>query len=499
MPDILLATINAKWIHPSLALRLLKSNLGLLEQKCEIVEFALRQPLSEKINPVLLSQPRILGLSVSIWNHIATLEMLRELRRIWESKPEQQSACLKKPLVILGGPEVSYLPPDAEIFNYADYCIRGEGEIAFRELCEAILGDENSGNELKVLSEKRENFSQATFVNLPGSEVNAAAINYAYCLYTAEDLCKKLIYVEASRGCPFGCEFCLSVNSPQLREFPLESFFIEMDDLINRGAKIFKFLDRSFNLNIERAQRIMEFFLERIENKRRFIVHFEMVPSRFPPELIDTLARFPPGTLRLEIGIQTLNPDVSARVCRFSKTEQELVTLRLLREKTRAIIHADLIAGLPGEDMASIGRGFDSLWDALWQPALLQAALSQAALFQASDNNITDINTEIQLGILKLLPGTPLARHTNAFAMRYMPMPPYELLESSAITACELNRIKNFARFWEQIINRGLMDIGCAPVFNRFMTLSDFLFTRCGRNWGIPKDELVEAIRKFNM
>jgi radical SAM superfamily enzyme YgiQ (UPF0313 family) len=256
-----------------------------------------------------------------------------------------------------------------------------------------------------------------------------------------------------------------------------------MNDLINRGAKTFKFLDRTFNLNIDRAQRIMEFFLERIESKRHFIVHFEMVPSRFPPELIDTLAMFPPGTLRLEIGIQTLNPDVSARVCGFSKTEQELATLRLLREKTRAIIHADLIAGLPGEDMASIGRGFDALW---------------AALSQVSDNSITGINTEIQLGILKLLPGTPLARHTEAFAMRYMPLPPYELLESSTITACELDRIKNFARFWEQIINRGLMDIGCAPVFNRFMALSDFLFTRFGRNWGIPKDELVEAIRTFN-
>jgi radical SAM superfamily enzyme YgiQ (UPF0313 family) len=470
--SILLATINAKWIHPSLALRLLKANLGPLEEHCGIIEFALRQPLREKIDPILAARPKILGLSVSIWNHGATLELLKELRKAWGEE--------ERPVVVLGGPEVSYLPPEAEIFQYADYIIPGEGEMAFRALCETILYDGNDKN--------------PAWVALSGgyfSAVDVAAIKSGYRLYTDEDLQRKLVYVEASRGCPYGCEFCLSgstasAHSPKVREFPLEPFFAEMGDLIRRGARTFKFLDRTFNLDIERACRIMEFFLNKITNHASsppLVVHFEMVPSRFPPELLETIARFPPGTLRLEIGIQTLNAGVSARIGRTAKPEQELAAIRLLRDKTAAIIHADLIAGLPGEDMASFGNGFDAL----------HAALSPLPV-------TADINSsvEIQLGILKLLPGALIARHTVAFGMRYNPSPPYELMESAAIPAGDLDRLKHFARFWELIVNRKLFDIGPSPVFNRFMVLSDSLFARFGRSWGIPKNVLIEAIHLYN-
>jgi len=458
---ILLAVINAKWIHPSLALRLLKANLGPLEQNCAIIEFALRQPLREKTGPILAARPRILGLSVSIWNHAATLELLKELHQTWGTE--------RRPLVVLGGPEASYLPPEAEIFRYADYCVTGEGEIAFRELCETIFNDGNSHIEKN---------RKTIFINREFQNIDVTAIKSAYYLYSDEDVRKKLIYVEASRGCPFGCEFCLSAQSAKVREFPLESFLAEMDDLIQRGVKTFKFLDRTFNLNIERARHIMEFCLNKIEERAEpFVVHFEMVPSRFPPELIETIARFPPGTLRLEIGIQTLNPNVATRIGRPSKPEQELAALTLLREKTHAIIHADLIAGLPGEDMASFGKGFDSLW----------AALASSA--------------EIQLGILKLLPGTAIVRHNAAFGMCYNLSPPYEVIETAAMPSGDINRLKNFARFWELIVNRGLIDIrqyyGDSPVFDRFMALSDSLFARFGRNWGIDKKELYEAAAAF--
>jgi radical SAM superfamily enzyme YgiQ (UPF0313 family) len=453
---ILLATINAKWIHPSLALRLLKANLGPLEKNCHIIEFALRQPLREKIEPILEARPRILGLSVSIWNHTATLELLKTLRKSWE-----EQAGYSRPLIVLGGPEVSYLPPEAEIFHYADYLIRGEGEIAFRELCAAVLNGTQPVNNDEL------------------QEVDVTAINTAYHLYSDEDVRKKLIYVEASRGCPFGCEFCLSAHSQKVREFPLEPFLVEMDNLIRRGVKTFKFLDRSFNLNIERAQRIMEFSLERMA-ERPFVVHFEMIPSRFPPELIETLSRFPPGGLRLEIGIQTLNREVSARIGRPSEPERELETLRLLRQKTNAIIHADLIAGLPDEDMTSFGKGFDQLW----------AALSPESLVEGHQR------IEIQLGILKLLPGAPIVRHNEAFGMRYNPSPPYEVLETAAISSYDLDRIKNFTRFWELIVNRGLLAMDYSPAFENFMALSDALFARFGRNWGIDKKDLQEAIRE---
>ena len=467
MKEIVLTTINAKWIHPSLALRLLKANLASLENNCEIIEFALRQPLAEKLETLLAARPRILGMSVSIWNHTAALQLLEELEKVWDAA---------KPVVVLGGPEASHLPPEAEIFKYADYVIRGEGEIAFRKLCENILKDGQPPAP-----------GAAKFID--AENVDVAKIKSAYHLYADEGLspasmkqaslkqtffAKKLIYVEASRGCPYNCEFCLSAATSAVREFPLEPFLEQMEQLIRLGVKTFKFLDRSFNININRAVRICEFFLEKIkERESPLVVHFEMVPSLFPPELLEVLSRFPPGSLRLEIGIQTLNAEVSSRISRPSNPEKELETLRCLCEKTNAIIHADLIAGLPGEDFASFGKGFD----------LLRTALN-------------DSKNEIQPGILKLLPGAIISRHNENFAMKYNPAPPYEIEKTSAMSADDLGRIKNFARFWEIIVNRKLFSFnGEKQIFDNFMALSDSLFIHFGRNWGIDKQELLEAVK----
>jgi hypothetical protein len=208
-----------------------------------------------------------------------------------------------------------------------------------------------------------------------------------------------------------------------------------------------------------------------------------MVPSRFPPELRKILCRFPPGTLRLEVGIQTLNLQTAALIGRYGNPQKALEALEFLAEETNAIIHADLIAGLPGEDMKSFGRGFDLLWAAL------------------SPRGGETAPAEIQCGILKLLPGAAIARHTAAYQMRYSPEPPYEVMETGVMPAAELARIKNFARFWEIIVNRNpfpslrprLLPPGEA-VFDRFMVLSDRLFGHFGRNWGIDRKELEREL-----
>jgi hypothetical protein len=491
MPDIILATINAKWIHPSLALRLLKANLGALEDRCEIMEFALRQSLEEKTGPLLAARPRILGLSVSIWNHTATRELLAGLAPLWAGPADGPGVAPPRPVIVLGGPEVSFLPEDADLFRYADYVIRGEGEAAFRELCEAALDAPSAPpsprTEGSTSPSWLKNPSNPTStpdppqgtVFIDASQPELAAMDPGYRLYTAEDLARKLTYVEASRGCPFGCEFCLSAAPPQgrlVREFPLDRFLAEMGALIRRGARSFKFLDRSFNLDPDRAGRIMEFFLERL--KPPMYVHFEMVPAGFPPELRQTLTRFPPGSLRLELGIQTFNPGIAALIGRSSNPEKELETLDFLRRETQALVHADLIAGLPGEDLPSFAAGFDRLWAA--RPA------------------------EIQLGILKRLPGAAIDRHTGPYGMVYNPEPPYEVLETAALPREDLARIKNFARFWELIVNRGAFaDLvgaffpGAAPVFSRFMALSDQLLGYFGRNWGLPRQELRTALEQY--
>jgi hypothetical protein len=496
---IILTTINAKWIHPSLALRLLKANLGEWEDRAEILEFALRQPLEEKTGPILAAAPRILGISLSIWNHQATLELLQALEKTWKGDGGAEPECPvagggERPLIILGGPEASYLPGDAEILRHADWVIRGEGEEIFREISALVLGGEaeagvpgEKGSAAFAAERPGGKLSEGIIRRLPPVKevqgkiietriVNPASLDSGYRFYTAEDLRRKLLYVEASRGCPFGCEFCLSSLDRQVREFPLEPFLADMETLLNRGARTFKFLDRTFNLDMDRARRIMEFFLERL--RPSLCVHFEMVPGRFPRELRETLSQFPPGSLRLELGLQTFRAETAALIGRTSDPEGELEALRFLREETAAIVHADLIAGLPGEDLASFARGFDRLWMA--RP------------------------TEIQLGILKRLPGTPLSRHDKDWGMVYDPQPPYEVLETAALPAPDLGRIKNFARFWELIVNRGAFEAlapalfpGGDPVFAPFMALSDRLLKRFGRNWGIDRKDLRTALEEF--
>jgi radical SAM superfamily enzyme YgiQ (UPF0313 family) len=470
MKPILLSSVNAKWIHPSLALRLLKANLGTLENSAEILEFNLRQPFAEKIQAILARRPVILALSVSIWNHRETLELLAAL-------DERRN----RPVVILGGPEVSGLGEDAELFRRADHVIRGEGEIAFRELCRTLM---EGGEAPKCID---------------AEPPEIGGLVSAYGLYTDEDLAGKLTYVEASRGCPFACEFCLSsAGDKTVREFPLDRFLADMDTLISRGARTFKFLDRSFNVNTDRALRIMEFFLERLAalspragrtahaERPPFTLHFEMIPSRFPQELRETLKRFPPGSLRLEIGIQTLDRKTAAIVSRHGDPGEGLEILEFLRRETSAIVHADLIAGLPGEDLAGFGRGFDKLWKAVSEKP-------------AGTDAPADVPVEIQPGILKLLPGAAIARHSASFGMRYAPQPPYEVTETAALSGEDLRRLKNFARFWELVMNRNVtpgLFPGGAPVFGRFMELSDRLLERFGRNWGIDKKELIDAVRQ---
>jgi hypothetical protein len=248
------------------------------------------------------------------------------------------------------------------------------------------------------------------------------------------------------------------------------------------------------------------------------------------------ISRFPPETLRLELGIQSFNPKVCAAISRPSHPEKELETLGVLRAETNAIIHADLIAGLPGEDLASFAEGFDRLWQVLTAPAAEAAAgiVSGAAVISgAGPAGATGFPPagaafEIQLGILKGLPGTPLRELDAPFGMIYSPEPPYEVIETAAMGKADLDRLRNFARFWELIVNRpwkaggrdpsaknpgkagfsvenpaavllnknpaAALLVPGKPIFWPFMELSENLFRFFGRNWGIDRKALAAII-----
>jgi hypothetical protein len=284
--------------------------------------------------------------------------------------------------------------------------------------------------------------------------------------------------VEASRGCPFKCEFCLSSLDKTAWPFPLDGFLAELDGLYARGARLFKFVDRTFNLNVKTSQRIMEFFLEKLAAHpgEAVYAHFELVPDHLPEALKETIARFPPGALQFEIGIQSFNPEVQALVSRRQDNDKAADNIRWLCQHSNAHLHVDLIAGLPGEDVASFARGFDRL-----------VGLGAH---------------EIQFGILKRLRGTPIIRHTGPFGMVYDPYPPYTVLATSLVDFPTMQRLQRFARYWDLVANSGRFGntiahlLGDAP-FDNFMAFSDWMYTRTDATHRIALDRLAGLVREW--
>ncbi len=315
MPDIVLATLNAKFIHAAFGLRYLFANLGELQPRAVIAEFDINQRPLDIAEALLAREPKIIGLGVYIWNVAETAEVIATIKRV---RPEIK--------IILGGPEVSYETEMQAIVQLADHVITGEGDLKFAEVCQGIL--EHGITLPKIIPAELPDFSR---IALP------------YEFYTEADLAHRIVYVEASRGCPFTCEFCLSSLDIPVRAVPLEKFLGAMQKLLDRGLKQFKFVDRTFNLNIATSKAILEFF--RARHQPGNFYHFEMIPDRLPVELREVIAKFPPGTLQFEVGIQTFNPEVGHNISRRQNYERLAENFNFLRNETRVHIHADLIVG----------------------------------------------------------------------------------------------------------------------------------------------------------
>lgn len=450
MADIVLATLNAKYIHSAFGLRYLRANLGALRSRSQIVEFDLQQKPLEVVERILAMSPRIVGLGVHVWNVTATTQVVVLLKRLRPDLP-----------VVLGGPEVSHEIADQEIVRLADHVIPGEADLAFASLCASLLDPKpGSPPPPKIILAPLPTLDQIT---LPYDE------------YTADDIAHRLIYVEASRGCPFECEFCLSSLDAPVRQFPLEPFLAAMDRLLARGVRHFKFVDRTFNLNLRVSRAILDFFAARLCPD--LFLHFELVPDRLPAPLRESIASFPAGSLQFEVGIQTFNPEVAARIGRRQDYVALADNLRFVREHTGVHIHADLIFGLPGEDFDSFASGFDRL-----------VALRPQ---------------EIQVGILKRLRGTPIARHDADWGVVWSPVPPYEILENRLLDFATVRRMTRFARYWDLVANSGnfvetapLLWRGASP-FDAFLRFSDWLHARLGRQHSIALPALNRALFDF--
>jgi len=454
MPDVVLTTLNAKYIHAAFGLRYLLANLGPLQSRACIVEFDIHQRPVDIAEALLALQPKIIGFGVYIWNVAPAREVIAIIKRL---RPDM--------LIILGGPEVSYEVENQAVVQLADHVIPGEADLKFAEVCRALLDDGSGGRSPrrpeKIIPAESPDFSQLV---LP------------YDLYTNEDIAHRIIYVEASRGCPFTCEFCLSSLDIPVRQAPVPALLGHLQRLLDRGVKQFKFVDRTFNLNVNVGRTILEFFRERYQPGHFF--HFEMVPDRLPAVLREVIVKFPPGALQFEIGIQSFNAAVGSLIKRRQNHQRLEDNFRFLRAETGVHIHADLIVGLPGETLESFAVGFDRL--------------------------VSLRPHEIQVGILKRLRGTPIARHDAEWQMVYSPQPPYEILQNKLIDFYAMQGMRRFARYWDLVGNSGnfvettplIWSNGASP-FRAFLRWSNWLHARIGRTDGIALMRLMELLFEF--
>lgn len=450
MADILLSTLNARYSHASLGLRYLRANLGDLRENSAIIEFVIGQKTEDILEKIIAARPRILGLGVYIWNVEESTRLVAQLKIV---APEL--------IIVLGGPEVSYEVGEQRICALADYVITGWGDVTFAWLVERLLCGEAPPGRI-----------------IPGVQAELKDLALPYAEYTDEDVRQRHLYVEASRGCPFKCEFCLSSLDKTAWPFELGRFLDELETLYARGVRQFKFVDRTFNLKIDTSLAILDFFLGKIEAAPDDppFVHFELIPDHLPDRLKDGIAKFPDGTLQFEIGIQTFNPEVQTRISRRQNDEKATANLYWLRAHSRAHLHVDLIAGLPGESVESFAQGFDRL-----------VALAPH---------------EIQFGILKRLRGAPVARHSAAHDLRFNPDPPYNILSTDAIDFATMQRLSRFSRYWDMVANSGRLPrtlpllLGDAP-FHRFLAFSDWLYARIGQTHAIAHERLVHALQAF--
>lgn len=443
MPSIVLSTLNARYIHTAFGLRYLKANLGEYENDCDIIEFTIHERPIDIAEKLLAKKPTILGLGVYIWNIEETTKIVSIIKQV---SPET--------IVVIGGPEVSFEQHKQPICQMADYVVSGAGEISFKELCEKLLNNKSIADKF-----------------IPQQGTNLAAIKFPYHLYNDEDIAHRIIYVEASRGCPFKCEFCLSALDKTAWPFELDLFLEQLKSLYDRGVRHFKFVDRTFNLKIDNSIRIMDFFLERMDEN--LFLHFELIPDHLPDRLKQTIKKFPPHSLQFEIGVQSFNPTTQTLISRRQDDEKTETNLQWIRNETNAHIHADLIIGLPGEDVNSFAAGL---------------------------NRLIKMNPhEIQIGILKRLRGSPIIRHCDEFELRFNPAPPYNILSNNLIDFTNMQRLSRFARYWDMIINSGRFSntkniIFAEQPFQRFMALSEWLFATTDQTHKISLKRLFELL-----
>ncbi len=417
---ILLATLHAKFAHSSLALPCLAAYCSDLTGVSVIIrEYTINEPHDQLVRQIMSEQPDLLALSCYIWNIEKTLRIISDIRKI-----------APKTMIVLGGPEVSFGIFELMHANPAiDFVIRGEGELVFRRLAEALSVSPADPLPAAVLEKIDNLFFRADSDIIAGPHTTEPLpLDSMPSPFESglADLSKPLVYYETSRGCPFSCAFCLSSVEGRVRSFSPGRIEQDLMTLMQQGVTKVKLVDRTFNYDAKRAERIWQFILG---NNRRSHFHFEIAADLLTESCIELLRRVPEQTFRFEIGIQSASQETLAQVNRRADLGRIYYVIRRLRAETHIELHLDLVAGLPGEDY----QGF------------LASLQSVASLHPH----------QIQVEPLKVLKGSPMREIADRRDYRFSSFPPYTILRNSWLSFDDIGRIETIGRLLDLFYNQG--------------------------------------------
>lgn len=363
---VLLCGINSKYIHSNLAIRYLKAYTEDLNYICDIKEYTINHRIENILEDIIMEKPDVIAFSAYIWN-LDYIEKLSNLIKLVN----------KDIIIVYGGPEVSYDGRESLESMAGDFLIEGEGEETYREFIECILDKESTNEKYKRVRGLYSKLNNEIFFGGKRDLMDFNKVKFPY--KEDDDLSNKIVYYEASRGCPFKCSYCLSSTTHGVRFLEVERVKKELDFFINKNVRLIKFVDRTFNCNHEFAMEVWSYLIKRGGDTT---FHFEVSADLFRDDEIALLKTAPKGKFQFEVGVQTTNNETLRSINRFVKFE-------VIKEKVQQLIsgknihqHLDLIVGLPGEDYISFKKSF---------------------------NDVYSIKPEmIQIGFLKLLKGSQM-------------------------------------------------------------------------------------------
>ncbi|MGM9987370.1 MAG: B12-binding domain-containing radical SAM protein [Bacillaceae bacterium] len=460
----ILCTLNAKYIHTNLAIRYLKA-YAQPEYDLELAEYTIKDPTLNIVTDLHRKKADVIGFSCYIWNIEPTIDVIKMLKKIHPSL-----------VVIVGGPEVSFdishwLKRVPEI----DYIVIGEGEATTKELLQTI---EQNGD---VSAVKGIAYTQDGRIRVtpPREKLDLKTVPSPYRF--KEDLPhlgKRITYIETSRGCPFNCQFCLSSIEVGVRYFDREKIKEDIRYLMANGTRVFKFVDRTFNISRSYAMDMFQFLID--EHLPGTVFQFEITADIMRPEVIQFLNdNAPDGLFRFEIGVQSTNDATNELVMRRQNFEKLTRTVTMVKDGKKIDQHLDLIAGLPEEDYQSFKKTFNDVF--AMRPE------------------------ELQLGFLKMLRGTGVRNNANLHGYIFQDHAPYEILGNNVLSFDDIAKIKQVEDVLEKYWNDHRMDLTLDYlVTHTFPTPFDF-FQDFGTYWdeqawsriGHQLDDLFKRLYQF--